>query len=233
MALTLKESSTFEKVDKVVFKIVRFVSYLATVFLLLIMLIAVVNVLGEKLQKIGFPVTGVTNSSNWVQFLNVGVVYLTCAYVTLERGQTSVDLILKHYPKTVQRILNIFANLVGCVVVGYIAWRGTVKVFAEQLSTNARINASMGTSFPQWPFGLIYSVGMWLLAFSLLWAMVRLCAGRPAASMALDLDEVREGIMEDLNAGENAPCDELSDAASDNAVTPSTQQSDGKDGEPQ
>lgn len=198
----MKAKTVFDKVDNVVYRALRIVSYMATAFLALIMVIAVVNVILEKLAKAGLPVSGVASSTNWIQFLNVGVVYLATAYVTLERGHAGVDLLTKHYPKTVQRILYAFAHLSGSVVIGYIAYRGFVKVLAEQLSNNARINSTLGSSFPQWPFGVIYCVGMSLFAFSFFWGFLRICFNKPAASEAADLDEVREGILKDEKGGD-------------------------------
>lgn len=181
-------SSIFDKVDSVIYRILRYISYAATIFLFGIMMVAVVNVILEKLHKIGVPVTGISDTVNWIKYMNVCVVYLCAAYITLERGHSSVDLLTRFYPKTVRRILNAVAYLSGCVVLGYISYLGYVKVFIGQVEKNTKINETLAASFPAWPFGLVYFVGMGLLSFSCLWAFIRVCADRKPAQEAVDIE---------------------------------------------
>jgi TRAP-type C4-dicarboxylate transport system permease small subunit len=185
-----EQRSGFDKVDQVIYKLLRYISYGATFFLFVTMMIAVINVVLEKLHKLGVPVSGIGDTVNWIKYMNVCVVYLCTAYITLERGHSGIDLLTRHYPKIVQRILSGIAYLAGAVVIGYISYLGYVKVFAGQLANNARINDTLATSFPQWPFGLVYFVGMGLLSFSCLWAFVRICFGRKPAQEAVDPEEV-------------------------------------------
>ena len=49
----MKDRSLFDKVDSVIYKALRYISYVATVFLLGIMLMAFINVVLEKLHKLG------------------------------------------------------------------------------------------------------------------------------------------------------------------------------------
>lgn len=185
----MKERSTFDKVDGVVYKALRYISYAATVFLVAIMLVAFINVILEKLHKLGVPVNGIPDTMQWVQYMNICVVYLATAFVTLERGHSGLDLLTRHYPKWLQKALTAFAYLCGAVVIGYMAYLGYIKVLVGQIEKNARINETVATAFPQWPFGVVYLVGMALLAFSCLWAIVRVCAGRSVASDARDIEE--------------------------------------------
>lgn len=192
--------SAFDKVDNAVYKALRVVSYAAGVFLCAIMVLAVVNVILEKLHKMGVPVNGIGDTKQWIQYLNICVVYLATAYVTLERGHSNMDLLTRRYPKIVQKILNMLAYLCGTVVFGYIGYLGVVKVLAGQLQNNARINETLATSFPQWPFGVAYSFGFFLLAFSCLWAFVRICFGRPAAREAVDVEAKNKELLEQAAA---------------------------------
>ncbi len=185
----------FDKVDNVVFRTLKYVSYLAVFFLAAIMVLAFVNVVLEKLKKVGVPVSSIADTANWIKFMNVGVVYLATAYVTLERGHSGVDLLTRHYPKVVQSILHAIAHLCGGVIISYITYLGYVKVLTVQLANNARINDTLASSFPQWPFGVLYLVGMGLLAFSQFWGFLRICMGRPAASNAVSLEEQSEALL--------------------------------------
>ena len=113
----MKQHATFDKVDGVIYRILRYISYAATFFLFVTMMIAVINVILEKLHKLGAPVAGIADTVNWIKYMNVCVVYLCTAYITLERGHSGVDLLTRHYPKVVQRILSALAYLLGCSVI--------------------------------------------------------------------------------------------------------------------
>lgn len=190
----MKGKSAFDKVDSVVYRVLRYISYAATFFLFVTMMIAVINVILEKLHKLGAPVSGIADTVNWIKYMNVCVVYLCTAYITLERGHSGIDLLTRHYPKVVQKILSIIAYLCGGVVIGYISYLGYAKVFVGQLANNARINDTLASSFPQWPFGLAYFVGMGLLSFSCFWAVIRVLFGKKPAQDAVDPEEVNEEL---------------------------------------
>lgn len=179
----------FEKADRVVYKAFRYISYAATAFLFATMMIAVINVILEKLHKLGVPVSGINDTVNWIKYMNICVVYLCTGYITLERGQSGVDLLTRKYPKAMQKVISGLAYLSGALVITYISYLGYVKVFCNQLAKNARINETLAASFPQWPFGLLYFVGMGLLAFSCLWAFLRVCFGMKPAQEAPDPEE--------------------------------------------
>ena len=205
----MKDRSLFDKVDSVLYKALRYISYVATVFLLGIMLLAFLNVVLEKLHKLGVPVNGIGDTMNWIKYMNICVVYLATAYVTLERGHSGLDLLTRHYPKVVQKLLGVLAYLCGTVVIGYISYLGYTKVLVGQIEKNARINDTLAASFPQWPFGVVYMVGMGLLAFSCLWAAIRIIAGRKPAAEAVDMEEKNKEALaakaeEEAKGGESA-----------------------------
>ena len=193
---------TFDKVDSVVYRIYRYISYGATAFLFITMMIAVINVILEKLHKLGVPVSGISDTVNWIKYMNICVVYLCTGYITLERGQSGVDLLTRHYPKVVQKILSGVAYFLGAVVIMYISYLGYVKVVAKQISNNVRINETVSTSFPAWPFGMVYFIGMGLLAFSCLWAFLRVLMGKKPAQDATDPEEDNKKALEE--AGKEA-----------------------------
>jgi len=178
--------SAFDRVDAVVYKVLKWISYGAIVFLALMMLLAFFNVVLEKLHKIGVPVSGIADTQNWIKYMNICVVYLGTAFVTLERGHSGLDLLTRRYPVIVQRILSGLAYFCGFVVISLITYIGYVKVLSVQITNNVKINETIATSFPQWPFGLIYVVGMGLLAFSCFWAFLRVCHGKKPAQDAVD-----------------------------------------------
>ena len=199
----MKERTVFDKVDGVIYKVLRCISYAASVFLVAIMLISFINVILEKLHQVGVPVSGIPHTMSWVQYMNICVVYLATGYVTLERGHSGLDLLTRHYPGWLQKAFSILAYACGAVVIGYITYLGYVKVLVSQIEKNARINEGVASAFPAWPFGLVYTVGMGLLAFSCVWAIVRICANRPVATEARDIEEeTRQKLAEDAAKAE-------------------------------
>lgn len=203
----MKEKSLFDKIDNGIFKTLKYISYVATVFLAAMMILAVVNVVLEKLKKIGVPVEGIGDTPNWIMYMNIGVVFLASAYVTLERGHSGVDLLTRHYPKAIQNALGVLTHLAGCVVFAYISYLGYIKVLIPQLANNARINDTLASSFPQWPFGALYIFGMVILSFSQLWGAVRICMGQPAASNAANLEKESEELLAQAREALNHPTD--------------------------
>lgn len=200
----MKNDSFFDRADRVVFQALKILSYIATVFLVAITLMAFLNVCGEKLQKCGVLFFhGIPNANVWIKYWNIPVVYLTAGYVTLESGHTNMDLLTKHYPRIVNKILGIISSLVSAGMILFITQRGVVKVLADQFAHHTRIDANIASSFPEWPFGVVYVLGFAVLAFSFLWQMLRIIMDRPPVNRAVDLDQMKQKILEDEAARES------------------------------
>jgi TRAP-type C4-dicarboxylate transport system permease small subunit len=154
--------------DRIVTHIIRTVSYISGACLIGIMLVAFFNVLGEKLITKGIPM-----STEIVQYLHIPVVFLACAYVTLDRGQVKVDLLYTLLPKCLQTAVAIFGDVLGSFISAFVAVRGFIQT-AKFIDRHTMSSVS-GIGFPVWPFGIILSTGFSLLAFSFLWSIVRKC----------------------------------------------------------
>lgn len=165
--------SLYERIDKLIMKILRVISYIAVIFLILIMLMAFFNVIGEKMGKHVEWMSGIPNSTYWIQYWHIPTVFLTIAYVTLSTGHTRIDMVVKKYPKILQKIVLSVANLISAGICGFVAWRGWAVLLAEQLKYGSTING-LSDGFPEWPFGLMYCLGFTLTAVAFLWAIVRL-----------------------------------------------------------
>lgn len=163
-----KQSPTlYDKLDSVIVKIFKYVSYVSGVCLIGIMLVAFFNVLGEKIFHKGIPA-----STEIIQYLHIPVVFLACAYVTLDTGHTRIDLLSKRLPKNVQTIITTVGNLIGCAICAFVGYRGLVQM-NKFISTHAK-SSTTGVGFAKWPFALIFSIGFFMLALSFIWATVRL-----------------------------------------------------------
>lgn len=163
----------FDKMDSAVVRVLKYVSYISGVCLILIMLVAFFNVLGEKILHKGIPA-----STEIIQYLHIPVVFLACGYVTLDTGHTKIDLLSRKFPKGVQTVCTVLGNLLGCFVSAFVGARGIVQM-NKFIATHAK-SSTTGFGFAKWPFALIFSVGFFLLAFSFIWATVRMFAKKDA-----------------------------------------------------
>jgi len=164
--------TAYEKADNVVVTILKYVSYVSGVCLILIMLVAFFNVLGEKIFHHGIPA-----STEIIQYLHIPVVFLACGYVTLDNGHTKIDLLSSKLPPAVQKVLTTIGYLLGAGICAFVGARGVVQMM-KFINTHAK-SSTTGIGFPIWPFALIFSVGFFLLSFSFIWAITRQYVKRP------------------------------------------------------
>ena len=156
--------------DAGVSRVVRYVSYASAGCLVGIMLVAFVNVVLEKTMHIGIP-----QSTEIIQYLHVPVVFLAVAWVTFDRGHVSIDLVSSHFPGRMKDVLSYFTNTVSMLICGFVAYRGVVMT--AKFMANHKMSTVGLMSFPLWPFGVVFTIGGFLLAFSFLWTVIRKAAG--------------------------------------------------------
>ena len=166
---------TIEKIDTMACKILKYIAWVSAVCLVLIMLVAFFNVLGEKLRVAGLPVTGIPASTEIIQYLHIPVVYLAAAFVTLDRGHTRIDMLSAKFPKGLENVFTVIGDVLGLGVCVLITWRGFVQM--GKFIARHRMSSVSGVGFPLWPFALIMSVGYILLALSLILHIVRTVSG--------------------------------------------------------
>lgn len=166
-----KAPTLYDKVDTWLVRIIKAVSYVSAVCLVGIMLVAFINVVGEKLRKAGLPVTGIPASTEIIQYLHIPVVFLAAAFVTLDRGHTRIDLLSSHLPVVVQKICTTIGNLCGAAICGIITYCALLQM--EKHITRHVMSSVSGVGFPLWPFSLMTAIGFAMLAISFLWAIVR------------------------------------------------------------
>lgn len=168
----------FERVDQVIFRITKWISYLVGAAILAIMLLALVNVLVSKIFKFSIP-----SSTEWITYLNILAVFPAVAFVQLDRGHTRVDLFDNKFSPVVQKIIEIFGDLVGMGVCALVSWRAFV-LFEDHIQKGTMSSSSALTkgAFPLWPFSLMLSVfcALWFLTFG--WSIVRCLVRRSSAN---------------------------------------------------
>lgn len=161
-----KQSGWYQKTDKAIMKMLWAISTISGICLVGIMLVAFFNVLGEKLFHQGIP-----GSTEIITYLHVPVVFLAASYVTLDNGHTRIDLISKHLPATLQKIFTTIGFIIAAGICVFVAYNGFVRM-GELLSHHTQSSVS-GFGFSVWPFAMLFSVGMILLAISFVWAVIR------------------------------------------------------------
>ena len=165
--------SGFIRVDRKVKKFVRFFCYLSAIALIVIMLIAFINVIGEKLAGAGVTwIHGIPNSNYLIQYFHIPLVFLAAGYVTLDQGHTRIDLLIHKWP-AVEKVALFIGHILGAALSFFISYRGATVTLVKNISKNMRI-ASTATSPKQWPFTICHCVGFALLGFSFIWAAVRM-----------------------------------------------------------
>ena len=163
----LKENKTiFHKIDSVLFKFLKYLSYISGVALVMVAVICTADAVSTNLFN-----RSITNSTDFVTYLNIPVVFCAIAFVQVERGHTHIDLLIDKFPKIVQKVIMFLSYLLGGVVSSIIAWRSFV-LMQDKLETMAKA-ASSRTSFVVWPFAVIVAVGFALLAIAMFWSAIR------------------------------------------------------------
>lgn len=180
---------TAERIDCVLMAICKVFSYLGAFSLILIMLVAFFNVIGEKLFHQGIPA-----STEIVQYFHIPVVFTAAAWVNLDTGHTKIDLLSSHFPGAMQAVIDALANLAGAFICGFVAWLGISRV-ANFYSIH-KMSSVTGSGFVLWPFALILVIGFALLAVTFLWRIIRrfirLEPSAPAAGPSPEPDGDRE-----------------------------------------
>ena len=161
--------------------------YLISAPLLLMTVVEVLNALGRKLFM-PFPC-----SLEAVESLLVISVYLGVAIVALEGGHINVALLTGRLPASVQHWLDAFANFLGMLTFGFLAFGAWKEAFRAIGIWEMRIGVYR---FPLWPFKLIFAVGMTMLVVQLAVNVIK-CVHRARgnADYAKSKQEDQENIL--------------------------------------
>lgn len=165
--------SGFLKIDRTIRKTLRFFCWVSAAALVIIMLVAFINVIGEKLGRAGVAwARGINNSTDIIKYFHIPLVFLAAGYVTLDQGHTRIDLLIQKAPKA-EKFFMLIGHILGAGLSFFISYRGTAVILAD----NLRIHAHIGTnadSWSVWPFTVCHCLGFFLLGCSFIWAFVRM-----------------------------------------------------------
>ena len=152
--------------DNGIFNVMKWISYISAVCLLVITLLSAADVVANKVFS-----HGITNATEIVTYLNIPVVFLSVAFVQLERGHTHIDLIYVHFPVWAQKLIHTVGNLLGVGISAFIGYRAVILT-TQKIATKAMSSSAL-TAFIIWPFVALIALGFLLMAVAFLWSLVR------------------------------------------------------------
>lgn len=159
--------------DRKLRSVFRVFAWFSAVALCAVLVIAVVNVCGEKLGRIGVSwAKGIPNASGMIQYFHIPLVFLAAGYVTLDQGHTRIDLLIQKWPRF-EKIAMFFGHILGAAISFFIAYRGTFITLVNQIARHTRVSTN-ANAWQAWPFTVCHCVGFFLLGCSFLWSMVRM-----------------------------------------------------------
>ena len=159
-------SPVLMKFDDGLFLVMKWISYISAICLLVITVLSTADVAATKIFK-----DSITNAIDLVTYLNIPVVFLTAAYVQLERGHTHIDLIYTHFPQWGQKIVHSVGNILGVAVSAFSGYRAIIYTI-QKFGTVAK-SSSSATAFLIWPFVAVIALGFLLMAVAFLWSIAR------------------------------------------------------------
>lgn len=155
-----------ETVDKIIFKIMKGVSWLAGISLLAVAVLCTVDALSSKFLSASVP-----SGTDWVTYMNIPVVFLSMGFIQVERGNTVVDLLSCKFSKKVEKAVKVAGYAIAVFMCGLLGRCGFVMMM-EKLQKHTLSSGQM-SAFPVWPFALIVALGYTLAAVSFFWCILR------------------------------------------------------------
>lgn len=160
------------KADRIVYKLMKWFSYLSGCAVVAIMLLAFADVISSKFFNKAIP-----SATEWITYLNVVVVLPTLAYIQLDTGHINVEL-FSGINRTVKVIIRVVGNLLGLACSALLGWyslqlAGTYYLKNTMSSTSALTKGA----FLLWPFVAIFAFGFFVFAVAIIWSFVREVTG--------------------------------------------------------
>jgi TRAP-type C4-dicarboxylate transport system permease small subunit len=125
-----------------------------------------INIISSKLFG-----KAMLNVNELTDYLLIAVVYCSVAFCQLNGGLVAVDIFYRKYNETMKKIIRATGCLLGMFAYAFAAFQ-SVNLLEKHISLKTTA-ASTLTSFPIWPFTLLYVVGSFFLAFTLIWTLIR------------------------------------------------------------
>ena len=161
----MSERNLFLSIEARITKIIKLFVILSAASSAAMMIIAFVDVVGTKFFNL--PLKG---AAEFIEELNVLLVFFSIGYVELERGHIRIAVFEKFMFKGLINIMNIFRYLVGMLVIGILSWR--TFIFAQKMLA-AGVTKNSPIDFPIWPSAMIVFLGFSFLTISFILLFIR------------------------------------------------------------
>lgn len=162
----MKAKRRFWQIDRKLKRVSACLSWISTVCMLSVALVAVVDVVTSKVFNRGIP-----GATEYITYMLIPIIYLAIAYVQLTDGPVCVDMFYARFSQVGKHIVDVIGNLIAVGVDVYMT-RCSVSLTGEMIRL-AKRSSTASVSFPLWPFAAIFTLGMGLLALCHLWTMLR------------------------------------------------------------
>jgi TRAP-type C4-dicarboxylate transport system permease small subunit len=155
------------RIDSKVFDAVRYISYVTPVVLIFMAVLAVADILWSRLFGKAIP-----NTNDLIDYFLIFVVYCGAPFIQLKTGLMRVDIFYDKYRSGFKRAVNLFSYTAGTILYALAGYYGIS--YLTKYYTMKTLAQAATSSFPIWPFALAFVIGAFLLAFTLLWSILRL-----------------------------------------------------------
>ncbi len=155
------------KTDMFISKIVHFLGYLSGVSLLVMALWATVNVIYSKITMNSIPST-----NDWIAYLLVPAVFLAIGMDIMDNGLISVDLITDRFPLVIRKIIIAIGYFIGAVLSVIMCGQQYSKM-RDAFMLKSKSSVAEKLAFPVWPFSLIMVIGLGVMAFAMVWFVIK------------------------------------------------------------
>ena len=154
------------RIDPIVNRCMWDIAIVCGICLVVTAVICTCDALLSKFFSVSIP-----NGIEWVTYLNIPVVFFALAYIQVDRGHTTVDLLCAKFPQKVQKVIKVVGDVLGmvvCLFSGYCAMRLTADKFSTMTKSSSASNA-----FVIWPFVLVIAIGFVAVGVAFAWCIVR------------------------------------------------------------
>lgn len=148
-----------KKIEKIEQPIANFGMMIASLSIIIMMTIEVLNALGRKMLK-PVPVT-IETAEN----LMITTIFMAAGYVALKEEHTYVSLMTRKFGQKIRRLLDSFGQLVGALAFGFLSWGAWEAGWISMLQLEIRIGV---VNFPIWIFRVFFALGLSLFTLQLL-----------------------------------------------------------------
>ncbi len=121
----------------------RMLAYAAVVMIMIMMFLTAIDILLR--YAFNRPIPGTFELE---QFLLVGVVFLTLAYIQSQRGHLRVEIFVEHLPRRVQITFDILGHVMCLVIFSIITWQS--GLYAQKAWTMGEYTPGL-IKYPLWP----------------------------------------------------------------------------------